>query len=132
MAMRGAVRLGAISACSLLALALTSCVGGLTVTVNSVTGALEPYNPATASSGVPAEQVDFTVSDYTSGSSPIVCLIDVYQNGAMVGTTLATFGSGARTSTSGGVQESDAVDISSPSPFDGTPSDATVGCVTKG
>ena len=93
--------------------------------MTAVTGTPEPYNPATASSGIPAEQVDFTVSDYTYGSGPLVCLIDVYHSGALVGTTLATFGSEAGTSTPGGVQESDAVDVNLPSPFDGTPSDAT-------
>jgi len=124
--------LGAVSACCLLALALSSCIGGLPVTVNSVTGTLEPYNPATASSGIPAEQVDFTVSDYIFGSSPLVCLVDVYHSGAFVGTTVATVGSEAGTSVPGGVDESIAVEVDLPSPFDGTPADATVHCVTNG
>jgi hypothetical protein len=115
-----------------LALLLTSCVGGLPVTVTSVTGILEPGNPGLTSGGIPGERVDFTVSGYTYGSpNPLICLIDVYQNGAMVGTTLATIGSEAGTATAAGVEESDPVEVNLPSPFDGTPSDATVSCITK-
>jgi hypothetical protein len=128
--MRRLVRLGAIGACSLSALALSSCVGGLPVTVNSVTGTLEPYNPQFGNQGIPAEQIDFTVGNYT-GSSELVCLIGVRHAGQLVGWTLATFGSRAGTSTSGGVDESVAVDINLPSPFDGAPSDATVGCIAR-
>jgi len=132
MVKRRLVRFGAIAASSLLALMLSSCVGGLPVTVTSVTGTLQAYNPAIASGGIPSERVDFTVGDYAYGStSPLVCLIDVYQNDVMVGATLATIGSEAGTATAGGVQESDVVGTSSPSPFNGTPADAKVNCITK-
>ena len=129
LAQRRLVQLGAVSVGCLLAMALSSCVGSLPVTVNAVTGTLEPYNPATRSSGIPAEQV-FTVGDVTFGSTNLVCLIDVRHDGVMVGTALATIGYRAGTSTPRGVDESVAVDVSLPSPFDGTPSDATVSCVT--
>ena len=87
MVKRRLVRFGAIAVFPLLALMLSSCVGGLPVTVTSVTGTLQAYNPAIASGGIPSERVDFTVGDYAYGSTnPLVCLIDVYQNGVMVGT----------------------------------------------
>ena len=129
-AKRRLVRLGAMCACSLSALALTSCIGGLPVTVTSVTGTLEPYNPQFGNQGIPAEQVDFTVGDYT-GSTDLICLIGVYHVGQLVGSTIATFGSQGGTSTPGGVDKSVAVEISLPSPFDGAPSDAKVGCIAR-
>jgi hypothetical protein len=132
MTKRSLVRLSAMSACPLLALILSSCVGGLPVTVTSVTGTWEPGNPGTTSGGVPAERVDFTVGGYTYGSpNPLVCLIDVYHKGVMVGSTLATIGSTAGTARAGGVKESDPVEVDLSSPFHGNPSDATVSCMTK-
>ena len=101
------------------------------VTVNSVTGTWQAYNPATASGGIPSERVDFTVGDYTYGSTAVVCLVDVRHDGQLVGSVLATIGSEAGTATAVGVQESDVVGISLPSPFNGVPSDSTVSCVTK-
>jgi hypothetical protein len=113
------------------ALALSSCTGGLAVTVTSVTGTLEPYNPALRSSGVPAEQVDFTVGDYAFGSAGLVCLISVRDAGQLVGSAIVTFGSRGGTPVSGALQqvaESVAVDITLPSPCNGPPFDASAGC----
>jgi len=93
---------------------------------------LEPANPGIASGGIPAERVDFTVRGYAYGSSnPLTCHIDVYHNGAMVGSTIATIGSAAGTATTGGVKDSVPVEVDLPSPFDGSPSDASVRCVTQ-
>jgi hypothetical protein len=129
---RRLVRFGAIAVLPLLALTLSSCVGGLPVTVTSVSGILEPTNPGPPGPTQPAERVEFTVSAYTYGSpNPLLCLIDVYHNGTMVGTTLATIGSEAGTATARGFQVSDPVEVNLPSPFDGTPSDATVSCTAK-
>jgi hypothetical protein len=126
---KGLPRLGLVAGGTLLAMALSSCVGGLPVTVNSVTGTLEPYNPQTGDQGIPAEQVDFTVGDYTFGSSDLWCLIGVHHDGQLVGSTFVEFGSRTGTPSPGGVEESDPVNVSLSSPFNGTPSDATVGCV---
>ena len=132
MVKRRLVRFGAIAVSPLLALMLSSCVGGLPVIVTSVTGILEPTNPGPPGPPQPAERVDFTVNGYTYGSpNPLVCLIDVYQNGTMVGTTLATIGSEAGTATAGGVDISDPVEVTLAAPFNGTPSDASVHCSTK-
>ena len=132
MVKRRLVRFGAIAVFPLLALMFSSCVGGLPVTVTSVTGILEPTNPGPPGPPQPAERVDFTVSGYTYGSAnPLVCLIDVYQNGTMVGSTLATIGSEAGTATVEGFEVSDPVEVNLAAPFNGTPSNATVSCVTK-
>jgi hypothetical protein len=135
MAKRRLVRLGAIGACSLLALALTSCLSPVRVTVDSVTGQDAPYNPDPTMPPklVPAELVKFTATDFfTSPSNPLVCTIDVYEAGAMVGTDLVAFGYLAGAPTPSGVQYSDLINITSQLPFDGTPSDATVSCMSKG
>lgn len=131
---RRLVRLGAVGSIAVLALALAGCTGGLPTTVTSVTGTLEPYLPTLGDQGIPAEQVDFTVDDYSYGSADLVRLVGVRYDGNLVGSTLVTFGSEAGTPTPGAVGEVDesvAVEVTVPSPFKGTPSDASVGCVTK-
>ena len=60
----------------LLAFALTSCIA-FSVTVNSVTGAYEPYNPMYATGGIPAEDVAFTVNGSPTAAS-LTCLIEVF------------------------------------------------------
>lgn len=132
---RRLVRLGAVGAVAALALALSGCTGGLPTTVTSVTGTLEPYLPTLGDQGIPAEQVNFTVDDYSYGSADLVCLIGVRYDGNLVGSTLVTIGSEVGTPSQGGVGEVDesvAVEVDLPSPFDGTPSDASVGCATGG
>ena len=131
MVKRRLVRFGAIAVFPLLALVLSSCVGGLPVTITSVTGTWQAAPPGPAFGGVPSERVDFTVGDYTYGSTTLVCLVDVRQDGQLVGSELVTFGSEAGTATLRGVEESDVVGTSLPSPFNGTPSDAMVSCSTK-
>jgi hypothetical protein len=88
---RKSLRLGALMVGgALLAFALTSCIA-FAVTVNSVTGAYEPYNPMFATGGIPAEDVDFTVNG--SPTENLVCLIEVFNNsGQMVGNTVAGLG----------------------------------------
>ncbi len=132
---RRLVRLGAGGTIALLALALSGCTGGLPTMVTSVTGTLEPYLPTLGDQGIPAEEVDFTVDDYSYGSADLVCLVGVRYDGNLVGSTLVTFGSKAGTptpGTAGEVEESVDVEVDLPSPFKGTPSDASVGCVTRG
>ena len=112
---------------SLLAFGLVGCQV-LSTTVTSVTGTYEPYNPALGNQGIPAEQVDFTVSGYTAGD--IVCVIEVFDNsGVEVGSTVATI----HPATSGGgtVNESVPVDITG-NIFEGIPSNAVMSCGTSG
>jgi len=112
---------------SVLALVLTSCQV-LPVDVTSVTGTYEPYNPSLGDEGIPTEQVDFTVSGYTSGY--IVCLIEVFNDsGQMVGSTVAT--TNPATGSSGTVDESVPVDITGDI-FNGTAANAIVRCGTRG
>lgn len=112
---------------SLLALALSSCTV-LPVTVNSVIGTYEPYNPALTNEGIPAEEVDFTVGGSPSGA--LVCLVEVLTNsGQMVGSTVIT--TGPQTGNSASVEESVPVDISGDI-FNGSASNAIVRCGTKG
>src|SRR6202035_6026099 len=122
MAKRRLVRLGAVGACSLLALALSSCLSPVRVTVDSVTGTDAPYTPNPGSDTqhpfVPAELVKFTATDFFTGpSNPLVCTIDVYQAGAKVGTDSVAFGYLAGTETPSGVQYSDLINITSQLPF---------------
>lgn len=134
-AKRRLVRLGAIGACSLLALALTGCLSPVKVTVDSVTGQDAPYNPNPMKPPtlVPAELVRFTAANFFTGpSNPLVCTIDVFQGGATVGTDQVAFGYLAGTTTPSGVQYSDLINITSQLPFDGTPTDATVSCSSNG
>ena len=111
MSNRPLVRLGAISAWSLLALALSSCgsSSGLPLTVTSVTGTWQAAPPGPAFGGIPSERVDFTLGDYTYGSTAVVCLVNVRHEGQLVGTDHVTIGSEAGTAAPRGVQESDVV-----------------------
>jgi hypothetical protein len=112
---------------SLLAFALTSCIG-FAVTVNSVTGSYQPYNPMFASGGLPTEAVDFTVNG--SPTENLVCLIEVFNNsGHMVGYTVAGLGEppgGWGSSQEESIGVSVTGDI-----FNGTPSNALVRCGQK-
>ena len=93
------------------------------MTVTSVTATLTPYNPQISNSGIPAEQVSFTVGGHPSGS--FVCDIRVLRAGKVVGTTQV--GVGAPSGHPSSVQEGVAVSISG-STFPGTPADAQVAC----
>jgi len=82
--------LGLAAGSSVLALTLASCTG-FAVTVNSVTGSYQPYNPMFATGGIPTEAVDFTVNG--SPTENLVCLIEVFNDsGQMVGETVAGLG----------------------------------------
>lgn len=110
----------------LLALALSSC-NFLPVTVNSVIGTYEPYNPMLGNEGIPAEQVDFTVGGSPSGE--LVCLIEVLNDsGQRVGSTIMTTGQQSGDAVS--VSESIPVDITG-NIFNGTASNAIVHCGTR-
>jgi hypothetical protein len=112
---------------SLLAFALTSCIG-FAVTVNSVTGSYQPYNPMFATGGIPTEAVDFTVNG--SPTENLVCLIEVFNNsGQMIGNTVAGLGEppgGWGSSQEESVGVSVTGDI-----FNGTSSNALVRCGQK-
>jgi hypothetical protein len=118
--------LGLAAGGSLLALALSACMI-FPVTVSSVTGTYEPYNPSLANQGLPAEQVDFTVGGSPSGS--LVCLIEVFSDaGQLLGSTVVT--TGPQTGLAPTVDESVAVPITGEI-FDGGPSNARVVCGGK-
>ena len=111
---------------SLPALALSSC-DFLPVTVNSVIGTYEPYNPMFGDEGIPAEQVDFTVGGSASGE--LVCLIDVLNDsGQRVGSTIMT--TGQQSGDAASVNESIPVDITG-NIFNGTAANAVVHCGTR-
>jgi hypothetical protein len=125
---RRSVRLVGLGAgASLLTIGLASCQL-LSTTVTSVTGTYEPYDPALGDEAIPAEQVDFTISGYTSGE--IVCLVEAIDNsGQRVGSTIADLSPAA--TGDGTVDGSVIVDITG-NIFDGTSSNAVVHCATKG
>jgi hypothetical protein len=112
----------------LLAFALTSCIA-FSVTVNSVTGAYEPYNPMYATGGIPAEDVAFTVNGSPTAAS-LTCLVEVFNNsGQMVGNTVAGLGEppgGWGSSQEESIGVSVTGDI-----FNGTSSNAFVKCGQK-
>ncbi len=111
---------------SLLAMGLSSC-SFLPVTVNSVIGTYEPYNPLFGNEGIPAEQVDFTVAGSPSGE--IVCLVVVLNDsGQRVGSTIMT--TGPQSGNAASVNVSIAVDITG-SIFNGTAASAVVHCGTR-
>jgi len=114
-------RAGLLGSALLSAFALTSCLPVLPATVTSVTGTLTPYNPTLSSSGIPAEQVDFTISP----NGPFECTVRVSNGGKVVGSTFATFGEPQGNPSS--VQESVDVSITGDT-FQGSPSDASVTC----
>jgi hypothetical protein len=97
--------------------------GVLPVTVTSVTATLTPYNPQLSSSGIPAEQVDFTVGGSPSG--PFVCTIKVWRSGRLVASSPISANPPAGHPAS--FQESVPVSISGRT-FAGKPSDAHVDC----
>gem|GEM_PF-4686926 len=96
--------------------------------VTSVTATLEPYNPQISNGGIPAEQVNFTVSaasgSFVSGS--FSCTIEVLRSGRQVGAT--TVGFGPPGSSSSSLQESVPVEGIKGDNFAGKPSDAHVVC----
>ena len=105
---------------------LPAISGNLPAKVTSVTATLEPYNPQFANQGIPAEQVNFTVSSVTGNFS---CKIDVLRSGRIVGTTTAEMGpplggSGSVTE----VTESVPVEGIKGGTFAGNPSNAHVAC----
>lgn len=111
---------------SLLTIALSGC-DFLPVTVNSVIGTYEPYDPMLTNEGIPAEEVDFTVGGSPSGE--LVCLVVVFDDsGQRVGSTIMT--TGAQTGSSDSVNVSVAVDITGDI-FNGTPANAVVHCGTR-
>ena len=112
---------------SLLAFALTSCIG-FAVTVNSVTGSYQPYNPMFATGGIPTEAVDFTVNG--SPTENLVCLIEVFNNsGLMVGNTVAGLGEPPG---GWGTAQEEAIGVSVTGDiFNGTSSNALVRCWQK-
>ena len=111
---------------ALLAVALSSCTF-LPVTVNSVIGTYEPYNPMLRNEGIPAEQVDFTVGGSPSGE--IVCLVEVFDDsGQRVGSTIMT--TGPQSGNAASVEESIPVEITGDI-FNGTAANAVVHCGTR-
>jgi hypothetical protein len=118
--------LGAGFAGPLLAVALSGC-DFLPVTVTSVVGTYEPYNPMLGDEGIPAEQVGFTVGGSPSGE--LVCLVEVFNDsGQRVGSTIMTTGS--QNGNDASVDESVPVDITGDI-FDGTAANAVVHCGTR-
>ena len=100
------------------------------MTVTSVTGTYEPYNPFLGNQGIPAEQVDFTVNGYPSGDGNLICLIEVFDGSdGLVGSTVAQVATDAGSDES--LTESVPVDVTG-DVFDGPPSDAVVKCGTDG
>ena len=97
--------------------------GNLPANVTSVTATLEPYNPQFANQGIPAEQVNFTVSSVTGCFS---CKIDVVRSGRIVGTTTAKMG--PPLGGSGSVTETVPVYGIKGGTFAGNPSNAHVAC----
>jgi len=111
---------------SLLAMALSAC-DFLPVTVNSVIGTYEPYNPMLGNEGIPAEEVDFTVGGSPSGE--LVCLVVVLNDsGQRVGSTIMT--TGPQSGDAASVNESIPVDITG-NIFDGSAANAVVHCGTR-
>ena len=111
---------------SLLAVVLASCTF-LPVTVNSVIGTYEPYNPMLGNEGIPAEEVDFTVGGSPSGQ--LICLVQVLDDsGQRVGSTIMT--TGTQSGNIASVDESVAVDITG-NIFNGTAANAVVHCGTR-
>jgi hypothetical protein len=107
-------------------MALSGC-DFLPVTVTSVLGTYEPYNPVLGSEGIPAEEVDFTVGGSPSGE--IVCLVEILNDaGQRVGSTIMT--TGPQSGNAASVDESIAVDITG-SIFNGTAANAVVQCGTR-
>jgi len=107
-------------------MALSSC-DFLPVTVNSVIGTYEPYNPMVGNEGVPAEEVDFTVGGSPSGE--LVCLVEVLNDsGQRVGSTIMT--TGPQSGNAASVNESIPVDITG-NIFNGTAANAVVHCGTR-
>jgi hypothetical protein len=101
-----------------------SISGPLKVQVTSVTPTLEPYNPQLSNHGVPAEQVNFTVSGLpTSSTHPYLhCHVAVSHSGRQVGVTSMV--AGATASQSGSVEVTG-------NNFDGQPSNAHVACLAN-
>jgi len=98
--------------------------GSLAAHVTSVTATLEPYNPQISNHGIPAEQVNFTVSGLPTPSEHLYlhCNIAVFHSGRQVGATSMVATAVASQSVS--------VEVNGDS-FDGIPSDAHVVCVAN-
>lgn len=95
--------------------------GKLGVQVTSVAATLEPYNPQISNHGIPAEQVNFTVSGLpkSSATSYFHCSVRVFHSGRQVGATSVVSGASPRQSVSVEVRGRN---------FAGKPSDAHVRC----
>jgi hypothetical protein len=91
--------------------------------VTSVIATLEPYNPQIGDQGIPAEQVNFTV---TLVPGDFECRVEVLHMDRIVGATMVTMG--PTTSSSGSVAESVSVEHIRGGTFAGRPSDARVVC----
>ena len=96
------------------------------MTVTSVTATLLPYNPQLSNHGIPAEQVNFTVSHIPVSSVPASfhCTIEVFHSGRQVGATTVGTGAPLGYSTS---SQSLGVEVKGDN-FAGKPSDAHVVC----
>lgn len=101
----------------------TGTAGTLQVHVDSVTAALEPYDPHLGTHGIAAEQVDFTVSRISGNFS---CTIDILRSGRKVAGETARIG--APLSGSSSVTESIPVEGVMGGTFAGKPDNARVHC----
>jgi len=101
-----------------------STPGTLGVQVTSVTATLEPYDPQISTHGIPAEQVNFTVSGLPSPSAhyTLHCTLAIFHEGRQVGATRMDAGAAASQSVS--------VEVNGDN-FDGKPSDAQVACLAN-
>lgn len=99
-----------------------STPGALQVQVTSVTATLLPYNPEFSNGGIPAEQVEFTISGVPPPPAPtsLRCNIEVFHSGRQVGGTTVGFGDSAS-------RQSWSVEVKGGN-FAGKPSDALVAC----
>jgi hypothetical protein len=100
--------------------------GALRAQVTSVTATLLPYNPELSSHGIPAEQVNFTVSEIAVSSAPssFRCNIEVFHSGRQVGATSVSTGAPSGYSIS---SQSVSVEVNGDN-FAGKYSDAHVNC----
>ena len=92
--------------------------------VTSVTATLEPYNPQISNHGIPAEEVNFSVSGLPTSStgSYLHCNVGIFHLGRQVGATSVVTGATAT--------QSVGVEISGNN-FAGKPADAHVECRTS-
>ncbi len=102
--------------------------GTLHAVVTSVTATSLPYNPELTTGGIPAEQVNFSITGIFTGA--IECTATVIQGGETMGSQAESIGLPVSSTRSTTVSETINVSPLSVSPFDGSPSDARVTCTS--